>query len=126
MSLPCPWLPTSLCNVPYAQLADIDFSTPQLKRKKEDFPTSRSSEYSKAIKLATLAKMPSAEELTSLYTKLSNVGKPAILSLVPEICDSCFSLYERYNSPTIDMPIIFSKGYLDLTYPDLLDKCELV
>ena len=33
-SLPCSWLPPTLSSVPYAQIADIDFSAPMQKRKK--------------------------------------------------------------------------------------------
>ena len=86
-SLPCSWLPPSFRSVPYAQLADTDFSTPQLKRKKDDYPTSSSSGECSRITTVT-TKTPSAEKLNSLYTKLSKVWKPAILSLEPEFCDS--------------------------------------
>ncbi len=33
-SLPCSWLPPSFQNVPYAEIADIDFENPKLKRRK--------------------------------------------------------------------------------------------
>ena len=35
-SLLCSWLPSSFHNIPFSQLADIDFVTPQVKRKKID------------------------------------------------------------------------------------------
>lgn len=35
-SLPCSWLPPTFQNVPYAELSDIDFTTPNAKRRKED------------------------------------------------------------------------------------------
>ena len=58
-SLPCSWLPPTFRSVPYAQLADIDFATPQQKRKKlkSDTSSSASSECltSKAAKASTAA-----------------------------------------------------------------------
>ena len=77
-SLPCSRLPPSFRSVPYAQLADIDFSTPQLKGKKDDCPTSSSSGECSRITAVT-TKTPSEEELNSLYTKLSKVGKYQVL-----------------------------------------------
>ena len=35
-SLPCSWLPPTLSNVPYSEIADIDFSTPAQKRRKTE------------------------------------------------------------------------------------------
>ena len=70
-------------------------------------------------------KTPSEEELNSLYTKLSKVGKPAILSLEPEFCDSYVPLCMRDIIPQ-PLTCLFDKDYLNLAYPDLLDKCEEV
>ena len=68
-SLPCSWLPPTFCSVPYAQLSDIDFSTPQQKRKKNDINSSTSGgECSKAANVSTLT--PSPEELL-LFTQIS-------------------------------------------------------
>ena len=35
-SLPCSWLPPSFQNVEYAEIANIDFTTPQIKRKRSE------------------------------------------------------------------------------------------
>ena len=60
-------------SVSYAQLADIDFSTPQQKRKKNDINSSTSGgECSKAANVSTLT--PSPEELLSLYADLSKTA----------------------------------------------------
>ena len=72
-SLPCSWLPPTFRSVPYAQLADIDFSTLQQKRKKNDINSSTSGgECSKAANVSTLT--PSPEELLSLYADLSKTA----------------------------------------------------
>ena len=68
-SLPCSWLPPSFHNVPFAQLANIDFSTPQAKQRKVH---GSSTNVVKAYKVAT--KAPTAQELDSLYKELSGAG----------------------------------------------------
>jgi hypothetical protein len=68
-SLPCSWLPPSFQNLPYSELANIDFTTPQMKWKRSEpgdgFSTSRSNE--------TTA-LPLDQELNELYKNLSKVG----------------------------------------------------
>ena len=63
-SLPCDWLPPSFQNVQYSTLADIDFMTPQIKRKR-----SQSSEDCASCSSHTTkeVKRPSGAELDSLY-----------------------------------------------------------
>ena len=119
-SLPCSWLPPTFRSVPYAQLADIDFSTPHQKRTKNDI---NSSTCSKAANVSTLT--PSPEELLSLYADLSKTGKPVLLSLMPEFCESHVPLCMRGIIPR-PLTDLFNKSYLDLSYPDLLNKCEEV
>ena len=98
-SLPCSWLPPTFRSVPYAQLSDIDFSTPQQKRKKNDINSSTSGgECSKAASVSTFT--PSPEELLSLYADLSKTGKPVLLSLLPEFCESHVPLCMRGIIPT--------------------------
>ena len=122
-SLPCSWLPPTFRSVPYAQLADIDFSTPQQKRKKKDMNSSTSGECSKAASVSTL--IPSQKELHSLYTDLAKTGKPVLLSLLPKFCESYIPLCMRGIIPR-PLTDLFNKSYLELSYPDLLNKCEKV
>ena len=80
-------------------LSDIDFSTPQQKRKKNDINSSTSGgEWSKAASVSTLT--PSPEELLSLYADLFMTGKPVLLSLLPEFYESHVPLCMRSIIPT--------------------------
>ena len=119
-SMPCSWLPPSFRNVPYAQLSDINFSNPHQGRK-NDSDSSNSGECSKVSTVSTST--PSQDELHSLYRELSKSGKPVLLSLVPEFSESYVPMC---MSGTIPQPLTdhFDKSYLDLSYPDLLNKCE--
>ena len=64
-SLPCKWLPPSFRAVPFAKLADIDFSTPLQKRKKltslNKGESSRSSQPTKQVQ------EPSEEEVQEFF-----------------------------------------------------------
>ena len=42
---------------------------------------------------------PSSDELECLYKKLSEAGKPALLSLVPGYCEAYTSLYDKGMLP---------------------------
>ena len=74
-SQPCMWLPPTMQNVGYSEIADIDFSKPITKRKRMVSGKSRQSH------LTTQAvPIPTESDLESLYKELSNQGKFALLS----------------------------------------------
>ncbi len=64
-SLPCYWLPPSFREVPYSQLADMDFVTP---KKKQSEPCNLSSLSATASKPAVAE--PTTLELYSVYTNI--------------------------------------------------------
>ena len=66
---------------------------------------------------------PSSDELECLYKKLSEVGKPVLLSFVPGYCEAYVPLYEQGILPK-PLANFYQEEYLDLTYPDLLLQCE--
>ena len=68
---------------------------------------------------------PSPEELLSLYADLFMTGKPVLLSLLPEFCESHVPLCMRGIIPT-PLTDLFNESYLDLSYPNLLNKCDEV
>ncbi len=82
--MPCSWLPPS--NVEYAEIASIDFMTPTLRWKKSE--TEVASNATSNDKESSSIQCPSAEELDSFYKSLASKGKHAILSLVPNYCES--------------------------------------
>ena len=113
-SLPCSWLPPSFRNVPFSQLADINFATPQVKRKKID-SDGTSVVKDKVVK----TQVPTSQELNSLYKEISVAGKPVILSLIPGYSEPYIPLtQEGFCQPPYDIK------YLEVSYPDLLNKCE--
>ena len=67
-SLPCSWLPLTFRSVPFAQLSDIDFSTPQQKWKNDINSSTSGGECSKAASVSTLT--PSSENFF-LLTQIS-------------------------------------------------------
>ena len=66
---------------------------------------------------------PSREEMQDFFQQLNAAGKPAILSLVPEYASRYTPLV---NTGELPKPLInlFVEAYLELTYEELLDKCE--
>ena len=62
-------------------------------------------------------------ELTNLYNEMSKVGKPVLLSIIPNFCN-------RYIPRTVKdiLPFLltdmFDQDPLEVTYMDLLTKCE--
>ena len=68
---------------------------------------------------------PSAEELASFFEDLSKEGKPAILSLVPKYSDRYIPLCEQGVLPP-PLTNMFKADYLQLSYPEVLKKCEEV
>ena len=120
-SLPCSWLPPSFRAVPFAKLADIDFSTPLQKRKKltslNKGESSRSSQPTKQVQ------EPTEEEVQEFYSELAKTGKPVVLSLVPKHCENFVPLSAKGVLPQ-PLTHLFHHDYMPLSYLELLDVCE--
>jgi len=91
-SLPCSWLPPTLKNVPFAQIADIDFSVPDQRKKRRVWPEKRINDTPITSKKRSIT--PSSLELDNFYKKLSESGKSVLLSLVPTYSKAYVPLYE--------------------------------
>ena len=114
-SLPCSWLPPSFQDVTYEPIASIDFSLSKL----------TSTGTSNVVKSTSVAE-PSDLDKNEFFTALSKTkGRPAILSLVPDYCESYIPLVERGIIPQ-PLTCLFNPDYLNLTYHDLLLKSEEV
>ncbi len=74
--------PTIIREVPYSQLADMDFVRPQKKQSEPCYQYSLSATASKPA-----VAEPTTIELQCLYKDLSAAGKPVFLSLVPRYSD---------------------------------------
>ena len=68
---------------------------------------------------------PSDEEIARLHKDLFHAGKPVLLSLVPEYSDHYIPLCASGVMPN-PLTDLFSSDNLNLSYPDLLKKCEEV
>ena len=66
---------------------------------------------------------PSKAEIQRLFSDLTTAGKPAILSLVSGFSDKYVPLCEKNMLPR-PLTDLFKDEYLELSYPDLLVKCE--
>ena len=120
-SLPCSWLLPTFQNAPYAEFSDIDFETPQSKRRREDGfkPKSRSSSgyCTKVIKILT------QEELNSFFLRLAATGKPAIHSIPSGFSDTFVTLCMSGTILKL-LTDLHNPQYLELSFPELLTACE--
>ena len=66
---------------------------------------------------------PTSSELNSFYSALAQAGKPVILSIVPGFCDAYIPLQLKCVLPP-PLSDLYKEKYLDLSYLDLLQKCE--
>ena len=121
-SLPCSWLPPSFQIVEYAEIANIDFTTPQLKRKRSETESVNVSYTNET----SLVQSPSSRELDNLYKNLSKTGKHAILSLVPGYCDAYKPLHYKGTSIPEPLECLFHMDNLSLPYHLLLEKCGTI
>lgn len=120
-SRPCSWLPPAMQDVSYAPIADIDFSTPKTKRRlmiegERSTPLHHATHHSVPV--------PSQNDIAALYEDLSNAGKPALLSIVPQYCEQ----YVPQQEADLSSPFsaLFQERHLEASYTDLLAKCEEV
>ena len=121
MSLPCSWLPPTFKNVPFAQIADIGFSVPDQRKKRRVWPEKHINDTPSTSKKRNIT--PSSLELDDFYKKLSESGKPVLLSLVPTYSKAYVPLYELGVLPK-PLSDHFKEEYLELSNPDFLSQCE--
>ena len=91
---PCAWLPPTMKNIGFAEIADIEFTKPSTKRKQlmtGGYVDTDDKSISKSAR-SDLSKVPVPEptetELNSFYKDLFDHGRPAILSIIPEYSDA--------------------------------------
>jgi len=116
-SLPCSWLPPTFRNVKFDEICNIDFTTPQHKRKSSDNGVS-----CKKSKLEI--PLPTEEDLRNHHLQLSTMkGKPILLSFVSEFNES---YVPKYISGKLPVPLthLYDKTTLLLSFPDLLNMCN--
>ena len=125
----CSWLlPTSVKDVPYAPVADIDFrSAKKLKQKLDDCINNLAA--TKGITITTEAAtkvavpVPGEINLKNFYAKLNSCKTKAVaLSLIHPFSYS-FVSKSRDISTISDL---FHKKYFDLEYHDLLKRAQIL
>ena len=119
-SRPCSWLSPNMANVHFAPIAEIDFSSPIVKRKK----MMEVDKVSQRKSLDPSVPSPTEDELKILYDNLSkSKTKPAILSIVSGYAH----MYEIDHS-VLSLPLssLFNSTCLNMSYIDLLAKSETV
>ena len=148
------WLPPSFKrSVPFARIADINFTSPQTKRKRlaeHELPQTQTtsspssstvlppssstvlSSSSSAIlpstsstRLSTSSHQPTDSELDAFYQALSKAGKPAVLAVVPKYCDAYIPL-RRQGIASLPKPLtdLYKEEYMLLSHVDLLQQCQ--
>ena len=123
----CQWIiPSYLKTVEYLPIKDIDFTSAKGKKRKLDDMIDGNEKQMDDPKVSVRGKKSTESELAMLFENLSCGGtKPAILSLVSKFSD----LYVPKSS-CADFPqplnLLKEPSYLQLSYHELLAKCELV
>ena len=122
----CAWLPPSMQDVKFVPISDINFIAPATKRKKLS-PHHHSnvlaaySEHSETRFTAMPSPSTCKEELAAFYQHLSQTGKPALLSILPDYSDS----YAEDCMLSDPLPTLFKEELIALKYDDLLLICEM-
>lgn len=119
-SRPCAWLPPNMSKVKFAPISDIDFSAPVTKRKRLVEGEEQASQSQSA---GELVPSPSQEEVLAFFNELSENGKPALLAIVPDFCDSYIVDNSMLSAP---LSLLFDYQCTELQYDDLMIKCESV
>ena len=120
-SLPCSWLPAKFKFVSFSKVADIDFITPNQKRK----VALRTSEPEPKRKAFTFAP-PTDTDLSVLHSQLSTTsGKPVMLSHTEGFSDPYIPTARLPNFPK-SLTELFDPNTIALAYPELLQKCDEV
>lgn len=106
-------------DVPYAPIAEIDFTTPARKRQKMfgELP-----EGGMEVVCEDAISTPTDEELEKFYNALGECGKPAILSIIPGHSEAYIPV--RLTGAPAPLSDLFKKEYLAAPYTDLLDQCD--
>ena len=87
-SLQCSWLPPSFSIVKFDEICNIDFTTPQSKRKSSDNDNSGERSITNKKPRLEIPK-PTEEDLGNHHLRLSRMkGKPILLSFVLELNES--------------------------------------
>ena len=116
-SQPCAWLSPNMQNVAYAPISDINFTAPTTKRKR--VLEGKSGQQSQLE--FVVPPPPSREKIARFIYELSKTGKPALLSILPDYCDEYVVDHSILSLP---LSALFEASSLDLSYRDLLKKCE--
>ena len=120
-STSCSWLEPSIKKVEYAPIYEIDFTTPQTKRRK--CAGSKSSPRC-SVSMLEEVEEPTEEELHTFCTQLSQSEKmPSLLSIVPGFCEPYIPHSECGTLPK-PLSYLFDKELLEISYSQLLEKGE--
>jgi len=119
--MPCSWLSPSFKNVRFTPISYIDFSAPEIKLKTSigNSIATTSSRSDRSMDWSGLNNniiIPFSNELNVCFKKLSEAGKPVVLSLIPENSNAYIPLYEQGTLPKLPSDYYDDK-YLKLSYP---------
>jgi len=117
-SLPCSWLPPTFRSVKFDEISNIDFATPQHKRKQSDSEQSGGASKKHRVEIPESTE----EDIRNHYSRLSKVkGKPILLSFVSGLNDTFVPMYV---SGVLPKPLthLYDKAALSLSFPELLNK----
>ncbi len=125
-------IPGTTKGIEYSEIKDIDFTSPETKKKHLHKKLSWQSECNterpgkQTSKTTQVLGSPSDFELDELYAKLSaSRSKPSILSIVPPYSQEC-----KPQSLQGVLPMLFSELYdvpnLSKSYKELLDMARIV
>ena len=124
-SLPCSWLPPTFRSVKFDEICNIDFETPQVKRKSSS--NDHSGKQSSSAKKSRLEiPKPTVGDLRNHHLQLSRMKrKPILLSFFSEFNESYVPKYVSGVLPNL-LTYLYDKTTLSMSFPDLLNRCDEV
>ena len=115
-------LPSSFQKVPYAEISQIDFTTPRHKRKFSlDIPPASEESIDKYVpkRKGYNVSKPTEEDKSEFFLALSKSNRsPVILALIPEFSDLYVPIYEK-GIITKPLTELNDAAAMKLIYPDL-------
>ena len=90
-------------NVAYAHISSVNFTAPATKRKRV---LEGQSGHQSQSQPQFVIPPPSKEKMESFIRELSNTGKPALLSILPDYCD--------HSALSLPLPSLFEASALNL------------
>ena len=125
-STACAWVVPNMKKIQYDPICDIDFTTPQKRRKMSGNILLSDTLGTASTNFKSTTNEPTEEEFKTFYQQISeSETKPSLLSLLPEYCDQYIPKSESGYLPK-PLSSLFDGNLLEASYHKLLEECEKI